>query len=41
MTVLWTGTSISECYNKRHAVHIFAVGDMVSIGIPKNRTTNY
>jgi len=33
MTVSWTGSS--ECYSKHHAAHIFAVGDMVSIGIPR------
>ena len=33
MTVSWTGSS--ECYNKRHAVHICAGGDMVSIDIPR------
>jgi len=25
---------MAQCYNKRHAVHILAVGDMLSIGIP-------
>jgi len=26
---------MAQRYNKRHAVHIFAVGDMVSVGIPR------
>jgi len=31
---------MAQRYNRRHAVHIFAVGDMVSLGISRDILTN-
>ena len=34
------GGGVAQCYNKHHAVHIFAVGDMVSIREDRVKTDN-